>query len=101
MLFELRLEHVKEAVSTIFTYNDVFVDKLPRNKRTGVRLARVKFASYNTDNIYTMYKMEEDATDLLQNPQLQVCSINSHRCHAILTKRSYDSLIIHMVIDKY
>ena len=101
MTFEERVEHLKDVVATHFPYNDVFVDKLPRNKRTGVRLAKIKFASYDTDDQSSMYEVEDYVRDVVLGTELQICSVNSYRSCAMFTKVWYDSLIVHMVIDKY
>lgn len=90
------IEEISEIVKEHFPYDAMFVEKLPR-KRNGVRLARIKFASYNTDSWEHRMKSVEDVTLSLAISGVPFEDINGHRSVGMFDKKNYDSLFIFII----
>lgn len=92
------IEEISKIVKQHFSYDAMFVEKLPR-KRNGVRLARIKFASYNTDSWEQREKSVEDITQELKQEGVVFEDINGHRSVGMFNKKHYDSLFVFIVHD--
>lgn len=92
------IEEICEIVKEHFPYDAMFVEKLPR-KRNGVRLARIKFASYNTDSWEHRMKSVENVTLSLASAAVPFEDINGHRSVDMFNKKHYDSLFIFIIHD--
>lgn len=92
------IEEISKIVKQHLPYDAMFVEKLPR-KRNGVRLARIKFASYNTDSWEQRQESVEAIAQELKESGIEFEDINGHRSVGMLNKKHYDSLFVFIIYD--
>lgn len=97
--FDHRVEVITAIVGKHMTYDEMYVNKRPRNKKTGIRNATLKFAAFRKHDRPLLESDVEAIEKALDDAGVPHNGVKGDLAHSLLYGGKYNSVYIYIVVD--
>lgn len=98
--FEDNVAAIRSVVDKTMIYDEMYVDKQPRNRSTGIRCAVIKFAAFKTHNREQLENDIEAIEMMLSEAGIAYEQIKGDIAVSTLYNNKYNAVYIRVIVDK-
>lgn len=97
--FEHRVEVIAAIVGKHMTYDEMYINKKPRQIKTGIRNATLKFAAFKQHDRPLLESDVEAIIESLDAAGIPYNSVNGDIAKSLLYGNKYNSVYVNVVVD--